>query len=75
MNRKDFLGPKTIAVAAGIPPMGTVFTTLPPVNYRSAIDPPQGLPRAPGWVEDAGPATHKIRLTPKILRCRSRPRP
>jgi hypothetical protein len=48
MNRKDFLGPKTITVAAGIPPMGTVFTTLPPVNYRPAIDPLQSLPWAPG---------------------------
>lgn len=75
MSRKDFLGPKTIAAAAGIPPMGTVFTTLPPVNYRSAIDAPQSLPRAPGWVEDALPAPHKIRRTPKALRCRSRPSP
>jgi hypothetical protein len=75
MNRKDFLGPKTIAVAAGIPPMGTVFTTLPPVNYRAVVDAPPGLPRPPGRVQAARPAAHKIRLTPKALRCRSRPSP
>jgi hypothetical protein len=43
MNRQDFLGPKTIAVAAGVPPMGTVFSTVLAADCRPTIDPQQGL--------------------------------
>jgi len=65
MKRQDFLGPQTITVAAGIPPMGTVFTTVPPVDYRPAIDPQQSLPWAPGPIDADKPVTQKIGLTPK----------
>ena len=60
MNRQDFLGPTTITVAAGIPPMGTVFTTVPPVDYRPATDPQQSWPGAPGRVQAGEHVTYKI---------------
>jgi hypothetical protein len=67
MNRQGFLGPTTIAVAAGMPPMGSVFTTVPLVDYRPTIDPQQGLPRIPSRAPLAPGMRHKIRLLPKAL--------
>lgn len=64
MKRHDFLGPKTITVAAGIPPMGTIFTAVPPVNYRPAIDPQPSFPGAPSLVPGAQSEIFKIHLTP-----------
>jgi hypothetical protein len=62
MKSQDFLGPKTIAVAAGIPPMGTIFTTVPRVDYRTQICAQLGLP----WEVAQGPVVPlKIHLAPK----------
>jgi hypothetical protein len=64
MKRKDFLGPKTITLAAGIPPMGTVFTAFPAVVSRPSIDLPLGLPSASS-LAPAPPETLKIHLKAK----------
>ena len=73
MHRQDFLGPQTIAVAAGMPPMGTVFTTVPPVDHRLTIDPRQGVLWAPVASPAPSPVTHKIGITPEAPRpdCRA----
>jgi hypothetical protein len=69
MKRQDFLGSRTITVAAGIPPMGTIFTAVPPVVSRSAIDLQQGLPWVPSQAPAALPETLKIQLTPRAPDC------
>lgn len=71
MKRQDFLGPRTITIAAGIPPMGTIFTAVPPVVSRPAIDLPQGLPWAPNVAPAVQPETLKTHLTPKAPHCGS----
>jgi len=59
MRRDDFLGPATIIVAAGIPPMGTVFTAVPRLNRLPPMERPGG---APDRVEAAGPRAGKVAL-------------
>lgn len=60
MSRADFLGPRTIAVAAGVPPMGTVFETFPAVD----CPPRQSLPAAPARSEAFAPVMHKAGAGP-----------
>ena len=59
MNRADFLGPATMIVAAGIPPMGTVFNAVPPVTRRPPTEPRPGPAGAPDRAAAARPVPGK----------------